>query len=100
MTTAEELVVDSRDLTKSYASITALDAVNFEVRPGEIFGASRASLFGDRLHLVIENAEQKEQAMIVLQQEGVCIKAETPVPFSLEDVFISLIESRRSEIPL
>jgi hypothetical protein len=57
-------------------------------------------LFGDRLHLVTENAEQKEQAMIALQQEGVYIEAEAPVPFSLEDVFISLIESRRSEIPL
>ena len=64
------------------------------------FGASRVSLFGDRLHLVAENAEQKEQAMIALQQEGVCIESQAPVPFSLEDVFISLIESRRSEIPL
>jgi len=64
------------------------------------FGASRVSLFGDRLHLVTDNAEQKNQATIVLQQAGVCIEAETPMPFSLEDVFISLIESRRSEIPL
>jgi ABC-2 type transport system ATP-binding protein len=64
------------------------------------FGASRVSLFGDRLHLVIENEGQKQEAKTVLQQAEVQVKSEKPVPFSLEDVFISLIESRRSEIPL
>src|SRR5215467_1673148 len=64
------------------------------------FGASRVSLFGDRLHLVTENEEQKRQAVAVLQETGVQILAQKPVQFSLEDVFISLIESRRSEIPL
>jgi ABC-2 type transport system ATP-binding protein len=66
----------------------------------EKFGASRVSLFGDRLHLATENDEQKRQAATVLQEAGVHVAAEKPVPFSLEDVFISLIESRRSEIPL
>ena len=64
------------------------------------FGASRVSLFGDRLHLVTENDEQKHQAEAALEEAGVRIVAKKPVPFSLEDVFISLIESRRSEIPL
>src|SRR5215813_3563096 len=64
------------------------------------FGASKVSLFGDRLHLVMENDEQKGQAAATLQAAGVTITAKKPVPFSLEDVFISLIESRRSEIPL
>jgi hypothetical protein len=36
----------------------------------------------------------------VLRDAEVRITSEKPVPFSLEDVFISLIESRRSEIPL
>src|SRR5262249_6564395 len=35
---AAHLVVDSHELSKSYGSITALDAVSFQVRPGEIFG--------------------------------------------------------------
>jgi ABC-2 type transport system ATP-binding protein len=35
---AAHLVVDSRALSKNYASIKALDAVSFQVRPGEIFG--------------------------------------------------------------
>jgi ABC-2 type transport system ATP-binding protein len=64
------------------------------------FGASRVSLFGDRLHLVVENEEQKQQAAAVLEDAEVSVVSEKPVPFSLEDVFISLIESRRSEIPL
>jgi ABC-2 type transport system ATP-binding protein len=64
------------------------------------FGASRVSLFGDRLHLVTENDEQKRQAAAVLEEAGVRVTAEKQIPFSLEDVFISLIESRRSEIPL
>jgi len=64
------------------------------------FGASRVSLFGDRLHVVTENDEQKGQAVAALEEAGVRILTQKPVPFSLEDVFISLIESRRSEIPL
>jgi ABC-2 type transport system ATP-binding protein len=64
------------------------------------FGASRVSLFGDRLHVVTETDEQKQEAMSALKEAGVQIAAAKPVPFSLEDVFISLIESRRSEIPL
>src|SRR5262249_47991437 len=64
------------------------------------FGASRVSLFGDRLHVAVQNDEQKREAGTVLREAGVRIAAERPVEFSLEDVFISLIESRRSEIPL
>jgi ABC-2 type transport system ATP-binding protein len=66
----------------------------------EKFGASRVSLFGDRLHLVVENDEEKRQAAAALQEAGVKVVSQKPVEFSLEDVFISLIESRRSEIPL
>jgi len=66
----------------------------------EKFGASRVSLFGDRVHLVVENDEQKQQAAAALRDAGVKVVSQTPVEFSLEDVFISLIESRRSEIPL
>ena len=65
------------------------------------FGASRVSLFGDRLHLVTENEEQKQRAAdrVWRRPASKCCRR-NPVPFSLEDVFISLIESRRSEIPL
>lgn len=64
------------------------------------FGPSRVSLFGDRLHVVLERDEQRAETATALRDAGVRVTAEKPVPFSLEDVFISLIESRRSEIPL
>ncbi len=35
---AADLVVDSRALSKSYGTLKALDAVSFQVKPGEIFG--------------------------------------------------------------
>jgi ABC-2 type transport system ATP-binding protein len=64
------------------------------------FGASRVSLFGDRLHLIVENDAQRVEAANDLEKEGVRALQWTLAPFSLEDVFISLIESRRSAIPL
>jgi ABC-2 type transport system ATP-binding protein len=66
----------------------------------EKFGASRVSLFGDRLHLVTDNDEQMREARTILEDAEVRVVSDKPIPFSLEDVFISLIESRRSEIPL
>jgi len=64
------------------------------------FGASRVSLFGDKLHLVTENDAQQKEAQAELVSAGVGVLAWHPSRFSLEDVFISLIESRRSAIPL
>jgi ABC-2 type transport system ATP-binding protein len=63
------------------------------------FGASRVSLFGDKLHLVAENDEQKKEAAAELETAGVKVLSWNPAQFSLEDVFISLIESRRALIP-
>jgi ABC-2 type transport system ATP-binding protein len=63
------------------------------------FGASRVSLFGDKLHLVTENDEQKKEAVAELESAGAKVLSWTPTQFSLEDVFISLIESRRALIP-
>jgi len=63
------------------------------------FGASRVSLFGDKLHLVAENDEQKKEATAELENAGVKVLSWNATQFSLEDVFISLIESRRALIP-
>jgi ABC-2 type transport system ATP-binding protein len=63
------------------------------------FGASRVSLFGDKLHLVAENDDQKKEAAAELENAGVKVLSWNPTQFSLEDVFISLIESRRALIP-
>jgi ABC-2 type transport system ATP-binding protein len=64
------------------------------------FGASRVSLFGDKLHFVAENEAQVKEARAELETAGVKVQAWNPARFSLEDVFISLIESRREAIPL
>jgi ABC-2 type transport system ATP-binding protein len=64
------------------------------------FGASRVSLFGDKLHLVTENEAQEKDAAAELEGAGIRVHAWRPARFSLEDVFISLIESRREAIPL
>jgi ABC-2 type transport system ATP-binding protein len=64
------------------------------------FGASRVSLFGDKLHLVAEDEGQEKEAAAELEGAGVKTLAWEHTRFSLEDVFISLIESRRSAIPL
>ena len=65
----------------------------------ERFGASRVSLFGDKLHLVTEDDEQIKEAAEGLKNAGVTVRSWVPTQFSLEDVFISLIESRRELIP-
>ena len=65
----------------------------------EKYGASRVSLFGDKLHLVTEDEEQKQEATERLKNAGVTVLSWVPTQFSLEDVFISLIESRRELIP-
>jgi ABC-2 type transport system ATP-binding protein len=64
------------------------------------FGASRVSLFGDKLHLVAENEGQQKDAAAELNSAGIRVLAWHASRFSLEDVFISLIESRREAIPL
>jgi ABC-2 type transport system ATP-binding protein len=63
------------------------------------FGADRVSLFGDKLHLVTDNDGQMKEAAAILTAAGVNVTSWNPARFSLEDVFISLIESRRSAIP-
>jgi ABC-2 type transport system ATP-binding protein len=65
----------------------------------EKYGASRVSLFGDKLHLVTEDDQQKQEATERLKNAGVTVLSWVPTQFSLEDVFISLIESRRELIP-
>src|SRR3954466_7852736 len=45
------------------------------------FGASRVSLFGDKLHLVAENAEQTKEAAAELETAGVKVLTWTPTQF-------------------
>jgi len=59
-------------------------------------GAGRVSLFGDRLHVVVDSAEAAAAELReCLAAQGVAVRRISGIEFSLEDVFISLIEQRR-----
>ena len=57
----------------------------------------RVSIFGDRLHLVLDRPEQELMPLIEnLQQTQIKIYARCSIPFTLEDVFIATVQ--RTEI--
>jgi ABC-2 type transport system ATP-binding protein len=66
----------------------------------ETFGKGRVSLFGDRLHVIVDSAETGiRRAREALAANSIeCLRADE-IDFSLEDVFISLIEGHRQSIP-
>jgi ABC-2 type transport system ATP-binding protein len=66
----------------------------------KVNGVKEVALYGGGLHLVVENFDRIQpelQTVLRNLQQPAAMKRVEP---SLEDVFISLIESRRSEIPL
>lgn len=53
----------------------------------------RVSIFGDRLHLVIEHPDSDiPQIRSILQTEGINLRSLRPIPFSLEDAFIGIVQ--------
>jgi ABC-2 type transport system ATP-binding protein len=53
----------------------------------------RVSIFGDRLHLVLDNPDAEiPQIRAILQQEGINFHSLRPIPFSLEDAFIGIVQ--------
>jgi ABC-2 type transport system ATP-binding protein len=52
----------------------------------------QASIFGDAIHVVVENASQQEAAMAKLKGSFITIESERTIPFSLEDAFIGIVE--------
>ena len=63
------------------------------------YGAGRVSRFGDRLHLTVPAETTVDDVLRVLGDGRIAAKQAAEVEFSLEDVFISLIQDRRHEIP-
>jgi ABC-2 type transport system ATP-binding protein len=58
----------------------------------------RVSIFGDRLHLVLDHPESEvENIHSTLQSSGIEIKSLRPISFSLEDAFIGMVQ--RAEKP-
>jgi ABC-2 type transport system ATP-binding protein len=59
----------------------------------------RASFFGDRLHLLVDDAEAARPQIIErLQREGHRIHRVERVPLSIEDVFIAFIEMEQARL--
>ena len=53
----------------------------------------RVSIFGDRLHLVLDNSDRElSQIKQWLQNENIGIKSIRQIPFSLEDAFIGIVQ--------
>ncbi|BAW97324.1 ABC transporter ATP-binding component [[Synechococcus] sp. NIES-970] len=53
----------------------------------------RVSIFGDRLHLVLDHpAEELDFIQQTLQQAGIEIYSQRPIPFTLEDAFIGTVQ--------
>ncbi len=58
----------------------------------------RVSIFGDRLHLVLDNpAQELDEVQQWLQAEQIEVSSTRPIPFSLEDAFIGIVQ--RAEQP-
>jgi ABC-2 type transport system ATP-binding protein len=58
----------------------------------------RVSLFGDRLHVILPPGNQAEQDLHdTLTREGIRLISQRESRFSLEDVFISVVERARLE---
>ncbi len=53
----------------------------------------RVSIFGDRLHLVLDDADRQLPAVRQwLQAEQITVQSVRPIPFSLEDAFIGIVQ--------
>ncbi|AFZ24659.1 ABC-type multidrug transport system, ATPase component [Cylindrospermum stagnale PCC 7417] len=53
----------------------------------------RVSIFGDRLHLVLDHPDSDlPRIRSILQAEGINLHSLRPIPFSLEDAFIGIVQ--------
>ena len=60
--------------------------------------AWRVAIFGDRLHLVLDQPDQDlESVYRWLAEAAIPVTAVRPIPFSLEDAFIGIVQ--RAEAP-
>jgi ABC-2 type transport system ATP-binding protein len=59
----------------------------------QYFASWRISIFADSLHIVLENAEEEiMQITAILSSANLEIKSLRPIPFSLEDAFIGIVQ--------
>lgn len=67
-------------------------------RAGEIIkdikGVKSTSIYGDRVHITLEDKELKDEIIMELKDEGVDIKNYREIIPSIEDVFISMVDNK------
>ena len=72
------------------------------VRASEVLSASPAcrqvSLFGSTVHLVVDSGAALDAVRSALSSANVPVKAVNVIPFTMEDVFISLIEQQEDRV--
>ncbi|MGD2180171.1 ATP-binding cassette domain-containing protein [Lusitaniella coriacea] len=62
-----------------------------------LLAAWRVSIFGDRLHLVLDDPQAElAQVRATLETEGITVQSLRPIPFSLEDAFIGIVQRSES----
>ena len=68
-------------------------------RVKEMDGVLGAGLFGDRVHVLVEDAARLTRDILsVLAAEAQPAQHISPIPFSLEDLFVTFIEMEESRI--
>lgn len=62
--------------------------------------AWRVSIFGDRLHLVLDQPEAElPRLQTGLAEAGITVRSLRPIPFSLEDAFIGIVQRANAQKP-
>jgi len=56
-------------------------------------GVSEVAVFGSGLHLTVPDKSQIEQVRRILQNKGIEVRRLEPIPPSMEDVFVAMIEA-------
>ena len=62
------------------------------IRKGE--GVEGVSIYGDRLHIALENKDLLDNVFQTLRKEGIMVKDHREILPSIEDVFISMVEKQ------
>ena len=58
----------------------------------------QVNLFGNTVHLTVDSAASESPRIRgLLEREGVAVQAIDPIPFGMEDVFVSLVEEQQKE---
>jgi len=59
----------------------------------------RISIFADRLHVVLDNPDkQLPDVLNSITQQGIEIRSQKPIPFSLEDAFIGIVQRASNSV--